>query len=490
MMVTIRFSAKMSKGNNAGAGLIWIPLNKRTHFQKNDEVHINITKGNTETAFYSSIKPRSGNGFCVYIPKAHAKHSIGTVINVKIEKIDGFYAPVGRDGRVYFPRYIWEKFKLKEDDIILLRAICENKKLEKFCTVLTSGPLKKERLVMFSHQCGGKAAIFNIVKKLKKTETPTHLLSLKDIRAGEITAERIILYHGNKRPIIINPNIGWGNIAYYLGAFFADGSKKGNSWAYSFSTTEQAQAFLRLHEQLIPDAAGKTKAFISFTARDENEKVKQSLVHYWEEKTNVPIQEIRFHRSAGQAGLKRNENGTMVVREHRKLTQDYYNHLLQVLCNRIIKEKNTTLAIDFLCGVLEGDGSPSARESGGIIISTNSEDVKKMEKILPFTGLQYKTYVDEKRNKISVRLGALGLLVQLPLIYDKLFRYYPKRRRKFISRFKKTGAVRYILGEQPQAASWVKAFLKKKGVLTSTYALTPYGKTIKENLQMMIKEIQ
>jgi len=84
-------------------------------------------------------------------------------------------------------------------------------------------------------------------------------------------------------------------------------------------------------------------------------------------------------------------------------------------------------------------------------------------------------------------IEALGLLSKLELISSKIFAYYPERRKKFIERFSKIGATRFIMGKQNYCAPWVKSRLKEKGILDKNYKLTPKGKRIKKILEKMIK---
>jgi hypothetical protein len=89
-----------------------------------------------------------------------------------------------------------------------------------------------------------------------------------------------------------------------------------------------------------------------------------------------------------------------------------------------------------------------------------------------------------------MRLNALELLSKLELIWNKIFVYYPERREKFIERFSKIGAVRFIIGEQNYCASWVKAWLKNNGILNKEYKLTAKGLKVKNCLSRMIKSVR
>ena len=162
--------------------------------------------------------------------------------------------------------------------------------------------------------------------------------------------------------------------------------------------------------------------------------------------------------------------------------------MLAYLYGLIENNGSEDIATDFILGVLEGDGSPSASKRGHIIICTNKEDFKILQTVLSFTGFDFKFHRENTTDKYYIRINALGLLKLLPQIRDKIFQYYPKRRKKFIERFHKMGAVLFILGEQNHASSWVKAYLRKSDILNSEYKLTPHGNEIRQSLKDMLNE--
>ena len=179
----------------------------------------------------------------------------------------------------------------------------------------------------------------------------------------------------------------------------------------------------------------------------------------------------------------------MIFREHRKLTQIFYNRLIDFVCKKIETNNDRELSIDFICGVLEGDGSASSGSRGHIIISTNEKDAIKLESVMKVSGLNFKV-CKENTGRVYIRIGALGILKNLPELKDKIFRYYPKRRKKFIERFTDIGANRFILGKQNRASAWVKSFLKENKILDENYKLTDYGKEVKKCLADMVKEVR
>ena len=176
------------------------------------------------------------------------------------------------------------------------------------------------------------------------------------------------------------------------------------------------------------------------------------------------------------------------MKEYRKVVQIYYNKLLEFICNYIIKNDDKKSAIDFICGVLEGDGCAAAKKRGHITISSNINDVKLLEKILKISNLDFKI-TKEGDNKVSIRLNSLSILKNLNLLKDRVFHYYPKRRKIFIERFCSIGAIKFILSKQTHASGWVKAWLKKEDILNEKYQLTSKGRKIRNDLLSMMKEV-
>ncbi|MFQ5648238.1 MAG: hypothetical protein ACE5FW_03290, partial [Candidatus Aenigmatarchaeota archaeon] len=151
-------------------------------------------------------------------------------------------------------------------------------------------------------------------------------------------------------------------------------------------------------------------------------------------------------------------------------------------------KQNPAIGFDFLCGVLEGDGCANARKRGHISIASNRVEKNVIAYVLNILDMKYNTYKEEK-NKYTIRIGALELIKNLPILKDKIFKYYPKRRKKFIERFCNVGAVRFILGRQLKASAWVKTYLRKNDILNKEYGLTPYGMKVRKCLKEMLKEI-
>jgi bifunctional DNA-binding transcriptional regulator/antitoxin component of YhaV-PrlF toxin-antitoxin module len=484
----IKTITKINKGNNNGVGFIRLPAPQRQFFKIDESFKVTMIDKKTNPMFYGRIKHYSGLG--IFVPKEIvAKNNLlHKEFIIFFEKINGFHTKLTSDGRLYIPKNIFEIHGLEYDDIVLVSANIDNRKLERYCRVRKrikeGGTL--DCFCVFDSGLSGKEGIFKIEKKIKKPNKGLNkiLEMLKDLNLG-LDGDIATVFDGHKVPIKINIKVKMHNFAYYLGHFFADGTKKGNSWGLCLSTFEQANAFIEMHKKLIPDANLDT--YLSFSG---SENLKNSLIDIWHKKTRIRANKIVYHKSYKNYLGKRNEFGTLVLREHRKLTQIYYNRLIDLLFKEIEQHNDKKLAIDFVCGVMEGDGSPSSKSHGHIIISTNKKDAVTLEKIIEKSDLQFKVCEEDKGKKVYIRIGALGILENLHILKDKLFKYYPKRRARFIKRFHGVGAVRFILGEQDYASGWVKTYLKSNGILDDDYKLTTYGRKIRKCLKDMIGEIE
>jgi hypothetical protein len=146
------------------------------------------------------------------------------------------------------------------------------------------------------------------------------------------------------------------------------------------------------------------------------------------------------------------------------------------------------LATQFINGVLEGDGYSSAKGRGHLGITTNKKEALILNEIMPFTGLNF-NYRIEGGNRASIILHSTSLLTNILRLKDDIFKYYPKRRKRFIERFLNTGSAKFLIGKQDYASGWVKAHLVKEGILDEDYNLTKKGKNIRKSLMELTKNV-
>jgi len=473
----IKFAIYIRKGNKSGTGFFYIPKNKIDLFNLGDWVRVELSKNIhffAKTIFYSH---RLG----VYVPQhiVIENNLLHKEVEIRIEKVDGFYAKMYSDGRIYIPKDIVENQKLKHNDIVLIKGI-ENGKIvyAKYSKIHVT---KRENRLAEYHCVFDKAfraqkLLFKIKKQSheanKEKLNPLMIQLLKGIHHAFINKDSIIIFK-HKVPATITFNINYPEVAFYLGAYFSDGTRKGNYWAICASTFEQAQYYLKIHNLLIKDS--KPEFIISFTNinKTNQEKLKKNLAKMWWHSVGIRVNKFRIRKPTGKSITKWNKYGTLVIREPRQILLDVYNGLLKLLIKEILSRKDGRLAIDFLCGVMEGDGCASATNRGHVMIFTNKNDVHTLENVFKTAEIKFKTCRDNG-NKYALRIGALEILRNFHLLKDKIFILYPKRRKALLERLKTVGAVKFLIGNH-QAPAWVKAWLKNNGFCDGNYQITNKG---------------
>jgi len=482
----LKFISRIKKSNKRGTGFLPIPKDKLFLFGLSDKVQIKFLNN---VYFFAQIIEYS-HKLGVYVPRSlMEKHRLlNKEVEIQIKKIRGFYAPVASDGRIYLPYDIVKNESLRDNDIISIKAIENNKIIhEKYVKIyVTTRPKRrwKEYICYLDKNLSGRTLVFQ-VKKLSpippyRRVNPLLAKLLQDMHCAFIDKNSTIIFKGNKVPAIININLELSDLAFYLGAYFADGTKKGNSWAICASTFEQASYYLRIHNSLIKDS--KPEFIISYTDIDNsNQKVlKKNLARIWKDKTSIRISKFRIRKPEGKCFLKWNRYGTLVIREHRQILLDIYNFLLKRLIKEILSLRSKKLAIDFICGVMEGDGYSAANPQGSVSIWSNKNDIGILEKILRITEMKFKI-CKEGENKYALKIGALEILRNFYLLKDKIFILYPKRRKNLFERFKAVGAVRFLT-ENHSSTNWVKSWLKNNGFCDKNYQLTKLGLSLRDNL--------
>ena len=472
----LKFISRIRKGNNKGTGFIYLQKDKINLFKLDDWVRVTVLKNK----FFAKIISYSC-GLGVYVPKyiTIENNLINKEVEIQIEKVNGFYTEMYSDGRIYIPKDIVKKQKLNHNDIVLVKGI-ENSKVvyEKFSKIHATKRKNRpaECHCVFDKTFHTKELLFQIEKQSHETGkerlNPLMIQLLKGTDYAFISKDSIIIFK-HKVPAIITSNINYSEIAFYLGAYFADGTKKGNSWAICASTFEQAKYYLKTHNLLIRDS--KPEFTISYTNiyNIEQGELKRILAEIWQKEVGIKIDKFRIRKSTGKSISKWNKYGTLVIREHRQTLLDLYNFLLKGLIKEILSQRNKKLAIDFLCGIMEGDGCASATERGHIMIFTNKDEICVLEDISNTAQIKFKTS-KEDRNKYSLRIGALEILRNFPLLKDKIFVLYPKRKRALFERLKIVGATKFLIGDH-EPTSWVKTWLKNNDFAAENYKITKKG---------------
>jgi len=492
--MAIIFKSKISKIGKKECGFIYLNKEHKNKFKFGQQLKISAQLPNNKIVFFAKLRRYGRPG--VYVPakivKKHKLLSKSTMLT--FEKINGFFTKTSYDGRIYLPQEEVKKLNLKQDEIIRVEGVIEGKKYSEFCRIRIRRRFKTiECFCMFNPSLTKKEGIFNIKSIISRNnyKIPKVVKRIvKDFNYAPLEKNKVVAYYGNRVPVIIKTNFDMKKIAYYLGCFFSDGTKKGNSWGVCASTFEQAKCFLKMHKFLIKNPILNIELTYTDPFRENKEKLKNRLNRLWLKKTglNIPKKRIWIYGTKVKDAQNRNVYGALSIREHRQLVLIYYNRLLNYFLKTIIEKKNKKLALDFILGVLEGDGSPSAKSRGNIVISTNKKEVKTLIQLFKILNLKHEGYA-EKQNRCYIRIGSLELIEKVDLIKDKLFRFYPKRRKRTIERLLLTGAARYLTGKQSTTSAWILKRFREKRILNKENKLTMKGKKIKQALLKLEKEI-
>lgn len=251
-MKTTKFKSTVIKVKSRGTCFIRIPEIFTNKHCEGDEIKVQI---DTNIFFYCNIRRWKELGFYIPAKIALTYHLINKEVVVRIQRIEGFSAKIMYDGRVYIPKHVAQQNNLRQNDIILLECEGRDKIQRAYCKMHTREKKKtKEYFCMFTRRRSEKIiGIFKIEKvfpsKVKALRSTFTKILTFDI-VTQIQKNRILIYHGNRVPIVINSGLTIESLSYYLGCYFADGTKKGNSWGICASTFEQARFYKEMHEKI------------------------------------------------------------------------------------------------------------------------------------------------------------------------------------------------------------------------------------------------
>ncbi len=484
------FESYICKANSAGAGFISLPERLESKFQIGKQVKININ-GDKSISFYTKIRKWRGLG--VYVPKKIATENnlCQKTCRVEIEQVNGFHTKIGSDGRIYIPKKRAEELQLEEGKIIKVKGEIGKTKETVYKPInIREKETTADYRITFDEEKAGKEGLFKIedvlVPSSEKQEVNKDLREALEGLDWVITEEGIKIFDGKKVPVTLTKNLRLDSLSYYLGAFFADGTKRGDSWGIAASTFQQARFYKEKHQRLVKDSDLKTQ--LTYTSPPSNRIKKEKLIGKWEDEVSISVDSFREIKTDTKNARNRNKYGSLSIREHRILSKEIYNILLSLLIKRIIESEDNTIAWNFLLGVMEGDGAPGSKSRGHIVISTNHNEITVLKKVFKSLGLQSDGYRETEKRYV-IRIGSLELISNLNLIADKLFHLYPKRRKRTINRLLETGASKFILNPKRDTSAWVKRYLRKEKILDKNNKLTTRGKETQKNLNNLKKEI-
>jgi len=472
--------AFIAKINKKETGFIRLPKEERKTFAMGEQIKVTI---NPNIQFFAKIRKCGVPG--VYVPKQIIQqHKLCGEYNIIFERTNNFSVNIAKDGRIYVPNKLGKKIHLQHDDVIKVEGAIDNQDKVIYGRVRVRKKHKTTEYMLFiGIQLANKNLIINTIskapnKKIKSKEIDFNSL-LSKYNFVEVAEDNIILYLGQRVPIIINTKISLKDVAHFLGCFFADGTKRGVDWGICASTFEQANYYKEMHSLIIPD--NKLNINLTITvAKNDNKQVEKSL-KLWKKNCNEDVKRVYKNFSDSKGYTNRNKFGTLVIKEHRQLTQIYYNNLVLYLLDKIKKKNNYILAQEFICGVIEGDGCLNARNRGHIQITTNDKEVKLLEEFLNCSKLEFKTH-KEKNGKFYVNISGLSIIENMETLGNILFKYYPKRKNILVERLCASPTAQFIIGMRNTTSAWILKRFREKGILNEKDKLTAKGKRIRKEL--------
>src|SRR3989338_10854493 len=94
----------------------------------------------------------------------------------------------------------------------------------------------------------------------------------------------------------------------------------------------------------------------------------------------------------------------------------------------------------------------------------------------------------ESPNHGGIRIGLLGVIRNISIIKDKIFIYYPKRRKLLKERLLNTASVRFLLGKTSKTSNWLIGQFNEMGILDGKGNLTEFGIKIQKDLKEFVSE--
>ncbi len=397
-----------------------------------------------------------------------------------------FYAKIGSDARIHIPN----KFEstVKENDLAKIVLNINGKSYEGFAriSVCRRKHRKPEYLAIprnYSIPKNVNSKVYmSILSRLHKNRNlgNFYISNIFDL-CGRLDNKSVVTLYGNSLPLITGYKFSPEELAFYMGCYFSDGTKKSTYWRINASTFEQANYYIKMHKTLVK------RSSLQFRLTFSGKKTDAILAaRKWRQKCGIviPNNRIKVIPISGTP-LKWNKYGSLNIYENGLGILLLYIRLMESILKNIENKKRKDLAIEFLCGILEGDGTVNAKKRGHIQIATNREDVKIIEKLLQTSGLNYKSVV-ENGQKYYLRIGALEILRNFDCLKNKVFIFYPKRRAALFSRLATVGAVKYLTSNH-SSTSWVKAWLKTNGLVDNKYTITRKGTKLRNDFIMHMK---
>ena len=456
----IRYKRKVSKwGKNTG--WITVPQKLRPDVPIGQRFKITLTFKD-KTLSYTSRYQQNKRSYGFSVPKEIVTKYpiIGKEVRISVVKIKGFTAKISQYKQVIIPQDKLRDYSISPEELLEIKVRSgEDKFTEvvKLAHTQREGKTGEVMAVVRLHDVNAGPAEIEILRKVEvvqdsHTDEEIAISALfADGVCGLINEDQIIIFQGRHVPIITPRYVKIGDIAHYMGAYFADGTKKGHAWRIVASTPEQAVYYTAMCKLLTPEEKFTYSLVYSLKPNEKGGRKlrKAELIKYWKSH-GIGLSQIYILDALNNDTLKYNPNGSCQVENKKGLTMKLQRRVLYHTIGRngILLNKNDIRK--FILGVMEGDGHVSGgRKRIGLAITTDNAHRNLFESLLQRIKINF--HIEDSRfrrgesNGITFQFGLLAILNNLTWLSSSIFLYYPKRRKTLLKRMFTKKIVQFLL---------------------------------------------
>ncbi len=476
-MSVLTWEKRVAKGNSKGTG--WLPIPRELEERVELGTYYDISIHEKEMVpldITTKLVEYSGYwGF--YIPKAICeKHSlIRKRVEIMIEESEYFPAQISADKRIYLPYSYVVENEIKENELYEIEIVVDGLAFGEVVLISKTDRSKISRLdeyIITIRLCAipkkvrAKVKFIRKIKVLSPVKPPLpeeyfYLPSLfHGAIMGKIDPNEMIIFKGNHVPIITPITVKLEEYIHYFGCYYADGTKVGPGWSTSASTPEQATYFIERYEKLVFNDILDYVLIYSQKPSDKRteEEVRKDLQEYWKREASINIKrkKIKIRVTKHDNPLKWNKCGSLRICSYKAQVLDLHMGLLGEIVYYLNGSENRAHLWQFLFGILEGDGSVCGGiKRFGIGFAFHKGD-QVIRELLDKLEVKYSVDLSRVKNKtgsgIFASIWLFEVLLNLKILSQNIFIYYPKRRKTFIERLLNQPTVRFIMGKNTHLA--------------------------------------
>jgi len=468
-MVIISWSRRICKGGT-NTGWITIPLNLRKYVVLGHWYNVQMnTEDNISFSTLLCLKRlKSSWGFYIKRKLCEINQLIGKNVTVVISQSEFFQRKISAYKSIRLPKNLVKLKEIKKSDIYEVEVEVSSRLYREIViiSVIDRSNRTSADEYYFTLRLAdvpkAEEAKVRLLKKIEQSYAYEQKTSENEIFIpnlfpeaiiGKIDEKQIIIFDGNHTPIITPIIINIAEFIHYFGCYHADGTKSGFGWSINASTPEQAQYYIATYKKIVLNPSLSFE--LSYSKKPSNEKTHQivadTLIKYWKNNASIQLKtnKIKIKKAKSDKTKKWNPYGTIRIRDFRSIVNKLHLRILNKILDHLRNEIRAQQLWLFLFGVLEGDGYVAGGKNRfGIGFATTIED-RIIRDLLNKLKINYT--IDDSRYKnglgkgLQIRIWLNQVLLNLPVISENIFKYYPKRRTVFIKRLINKPSVKKLL---------------------------------------------